>query len=78
MRLIDRSALMRSLTTLERMAKSDAQAALLGRVYYIVGHFQTVDGVSKRKVKELMWSGLSIDTDADKEYVCRLIDELEG
>lgn len=78
MKLIDADALMRSLTTLDRLAKSDAQAALLGRVYYIVSHFQTVDGVSKAKVKELMWSGLAIDTDADREYVCELIDELEG
>lgn len=78
MKLIDKDALMRSLTTLGRLAKSDAQQALLGRVYYIVSHFQTVDGVSKAKVKELIWSGLSLDTDADKEYVCGLIDELEG
>ena len=43
-----------------------------------IARFPLVDGVSKATVKELMWSGRSLDTDADKEYVCGLIDELEG
>lgn len=76
-KMINQAALIRSLAPLARLAKSDAQQALLGRVYYIVTHFPVEDGVSKRKVKELIWSGVSIDTDADKEYVCGLIDELE-
>lgn len=36
MRLIDADVLMRCLTTIDRLARSDAQAALLGRVYHIV------------------------------------------
>ena len=36
MQLIDKEALMRALTTIDRLARIDAQAVLLGRVYYIV------------------------------------------
>ncbi len=75
--MIDKAALIRSLASLARLAKSDAQQALLGRVYYIITHFPEEDVVSRRKVKELIFSGLELDTDADKEYLCVLIDELE-
>lgn len=42
MRLIDEDALMRCLTTIERLARSDAQKALLGRVFYIVSRAPVV------------------------------------
>ena len=32
--------------------------------------------VSAELVKQLLRSGISLDTDADKEYVCGLIDEM--
>lgn len=76
-KMINQATLMRSLAPLARLAKSDVQQALLGRVYYIVTHSPEEDVVSKRKVKELIFSGLELDTDADKEYLCVLIDELE-
>ena len=43
MELIDREPLVRALTTIDRLARSDAQAALLGRVYYIVSKRPTID-----------------------------------
>lgn len=46
MRLIDEDALMRCLTTIERLARSDAQKALLGRVFYIVDKQPIVDAAS--------------------------------
>lgn len=32
--------------------------------------------ISRQEVKDIICSGISIDTDADKEYVCELIDNL--
>ena len=43
MRPIDADALNVRLSTLDRLARSDAQAALLGRVFYVVGNQPTVD-----------------------------------
>ena len=34
------------------------------------------DCISRQAVKDIICSGVSIDTDADKEYVCELIDKL--
>lgn len=49
MRLIDADALTRALTTIDRLARSDKQAALLGRVYYIVSKQPIVDTVTVRR-----------------------------
>lgn len=43
MELIDREPLVRALTTIDRLARSDAQVALLGRVFYIVSKQPTID-----------------------------------
>jgi hypothetical protein len=75
MKLIDPKSLMWGLTTLERLARSDAQQALLGRVYYIVNHYPRLEVVRLDKVKEILRSGVSLDTEADQDYVCELIDE---
>ena len=48
MRPIDADALMRCLTTIERLARSDAQQALLGRVYYIVSKQTTIQSDKPR------------------------------
>lgn len=48
MRPIDADALMRCLTTIERLARSDAQQALLGRVYYIVSKQTTIQSDEPR------------------------------
>ncbi len=45
MRLIDADALNVRLSTLDRLARSDAQAALLGRVFYAVSNQPTVDAI---------------------------------
>lgn len=52
MELIDREPLVRALTTIDRLARSDAQAALLGRVFYIVSKQPTVDAASIVRCKD--------------------------
>lgn len=88
MRLIDGDALIEALHGIRTefvkhptFLRSDIEEGIdrgVGAAVQAIMEQPTVDGVSKAKVKELIWSGLSIDTDADKEYVCGLIDELEG
>lgn len=34
------------------------------------------DYISKQSVKDIVWNGISTDTEADKEYVCGLIDSI--
>lgn len=49
--------LVRALSTLERLARSDAQASLLGRVYYIVNKAPKVDAIPLDWLEEAQKDG---------------------
>lgn len=57
-KLIDSASLVCALSTLERLARSDAQASLLGRVYYIVSKAPKVDAIPLDWLEEAQKDGL--------------------
>lgn len=63
MRLIDADALNVRLSTLDRLARSDAQAALLGRVFYVVSNQPTVDAEPVRHGRWKYNAAFTVDGD---------------
>ena len=50
----------------------------VGEIIKAVTPQEPLDGdyISREKVKEILRSGVSLDTDEDKDYICGLIDKL--
>ena len=71
-RYIDADALSKTLATVaKRLAKSDAQKALMGRVFFIIDHWsEDADPVVHGR-----W--VCIDTDAEQFFVCSKCDKKE-